>query len=58
VQVFQWLLPFFLAFGAGAMIYVIGSEMIPEAHSSGFGKDTMLFMIIGFITMMVLDVVL
>lgn len=58
VQVFQWLLPFFLAFGAGAMIYVIGSEMIPEAHSSGFGKDTMLFMIIGFITMMILDVLL
>ena len=58
VQVFQWLLPFFLAFGAGAMIYVIGSEMIPEAHSSGFGKDTMLFMVIGFITMMVLDVAL
>lgn len=58
VQFFQWLLPFFLAFGAGAMIYVIGSEMIPEAHSSGFGKDTMLFMIIGFITMMILDVVL
>ncbi|MCS7138743.1 MAG: ZIP family metal transporter [Crenarchaeota archaeon] len=58
VQVFQWLLPFFLAFGAGAMIYVIGSEMIPEAHSGGFGKDTMFFMIIGFITMMILDVVL
>jgi ZIP family zinc transporter len=58
VQVFQWLLPFFLAFGAGAMIYVIGGEMIPEAHSSGFGKTTMLFMIIGFIVMMVLDVIL
>lgn len=58
VQAFRWLLPFFLAFGAGAMIYVIGSEMIPEAHSSGFGKDTMLFMVIGFVTMMILDVIL
>lgn len=58
VQAFQWLLPFFLSFGAGAMIYVIGSEMIPEAHSSGFGKDTMLFMIIGFVTMMILDFVI
>lgn len=58
VQVFQWLLPFFLAFGAGAMIYVIGGEMIPEAHSGGFGKTTMLFMVAGFIVMMILDVVL
>lgn len=58
VQVFQWLLPFFLAFGAGAMIYVIGGEMIPEAHSGGFGKTAMLFLILGFILMMLLDVVL
>ncbi len=58
VQVFKWLLPFFLAFGAGAMIYVIGGEMIPEAHSGGFGKTTMLFMVVGFIIMMVLDVIL
>jgi len=58
VQVFQWLLPFFLSFGAGAMIYVIGSEMVPEAHSSGFGKDAMLFMVVGFVTMMALDVLL
>lgn len=57
VQFFQWLLPFFLAFGAGAMIYVIGGEMIPEAHSGGFGKVTMLFMVVGFIVMMILDTV-
>ncbi|MGB9717705.1 MAG: ZIP family metal transporter [Thermoproteota archaeon] len=58
VHSFQWLLPFSLSFGAGAMIYVIGSEMIPEAHSSGFGKDTMLFMVLGFIIMMILDALL
>lgn len=56
VYIFQWLLPFFLALAAGAMIYVIGGEMIPEAHSGGFGKITMLFMVIGFVIMMILDV--
>ncbi|MGC8577788.1 MAG: ZIP family metal transporter [Thermoproteota archaeon] len=58
VQVFLWLLPFFMAVGAGAMVYVIGGEMIPEAHSGEHGKITTFFMIIGFILMMILDVVL
>jgi ZIP family zinc transporter len=58
VQIFRWFLPFFMAIGAGAMVYVIGSEMIPEAHSSGLGKTTMLFMIVGFILMMILDIIL
>ena len=52
------LLPFFLAFAAGAMIYVVVSELIPESQSNE-KKDLMaLFTIIGFSVMMVLDVAL
>lgn len=55
VQVF---LPFFLAFAAGAMIYVVVSELIPESQSNE-KKDLMaIFTIIGFSIMMILDVAL
>ena len=52
------LLPFFLSFAAGAMIYVVVSELIPESQTNE-KKDLMaLFTIIGFAVMMVLDVAL
>lgn len=52
------LLPFFLSFAAGAMIYVVVSELIPESQTNE-KKDLMaLFTIIGFSIMMVLDVAL
>lgn len=52
------LLPFLLSFAAGAMIYVVVEELIPESQSN-YKKDLMaLFTLIGFITMMVLDVAL
>lgn len=50
------LLPFFLSFAAGAMIYVVVSELIPESQSNE-KKDLMaIFTIIGFSIMMILDV--
>ena len=50
-------LPFLLAFSAGAMISVVASELIPESASSN--KNLATFgLIIGFIVMMVLDVTL
>lgn len=50
------LLPFLLAFAAGAMIYVVIEELIPESQTNK-KKDLMaLFSIIGFSIMMVLDV--
>ena len=52
------LLPFFLSFAAGAMIYVVVSELIPESQSNE-KKDLMaIFTIIGFTIMMILDVAL
>ncbi len=52
------LLPFFLSFAAGAMIYVVISELIPESQSNE-KKDLMaLFTIIGFSIMMLLDTAL
>ncbi len=51
-------LPFFLSFAAGAMIYVVVSELIPESQTNE-KKDLMaLFTIIGFAIMMILDVAL
>ncbi|MHA1769120.1 MAG: ZIP family metal transporter, partial [Candidatus Thorarchaeota archaeon] len=49
------LLPYGLAFAAGAMIFVVGDEMIPESHSSGNARIATWGLMIGFIIMMVLD---
>ena len=52
----RFLLPFLLAFAAGAMIYVVVEELIPESQTNK-KKDLMaLFTLIGFSIMMVLDV--
>ena len=52
------LLPFLLAFAAGAMIYVVVEELIPESQSNE-KKDLMaLFTLIGFSIMMILDLAL
>jgi zinc transporter, ZIP family len=52
------LLPYLLSFAAGAMIYVVIEELIPESQSNE-KKDLMaLFSIIGFSIMMILDIAL
>ncbi|XP_061666785.1 zinc transporter ZIP11 isoform X2 [Syngnathoides biaculeatus] len=50
------LLPYALAFAAGAMVYVVVDDIIPEAQVSGNGKLASLTSILGFIVMMSLDV--
>lgn len=51
------LMPFFLSFAAGAMIYVVISELIPESH--GINKWLCsLFTLLGFLIMMLLDIAL
>lgn len=52
------LLPFFLSFAAGAMIYVVVSELIPESQSNEKKELMALFTIIGFAIMMALDIAL
>ena len=47
-------LPYLLGFAAGAMLYVVVEEMIPQAHSRA---GTCGF-VMGFLVMMVLDVAL
>lgn len=54
----QNVLPILLCFAAGAMIYVVVEELIPESQSNKC-KDLMAFFtLIGFVVMMVLDVAL
>jgi ZIP family zinc transporter len=54
----QILLPYLLAFAAGAMIYVVTCEIIPESQTNN-RKDLMtLFTLMGFSIMMVLDIAL
>ncbi len=58
VVVMQPLLPYALAFAAGAMIFVSVEEVIPESHSGGHGDIATIGAIIGFAVMMTLDVAL
>ncbi|XP_017767289.1 PREDICTED: zinc transporter ZIP11 isoform X2 [Eufriesea mexicana] len=49
-------LPYALAFAAGAMIYVVIDDIVPEAHQSGNGKLASWAAVVGFLVMMSLDV--
>lgn len=56
---FNPILPYALAFAAGAMIYVVAEELIPEAQSEKQHSDIVTIgVIIGFTLMMILDVAL
>lgn len=50
--------PYMLAFAAGAMLYVVVEELIPEAHSGKHSNMPTIGFAIGFAAMMVLDVAL
>ena len=52
------LLPFMLSFAAGAMIYVVTEELIPESQQNERKAAMTLFTLAGFAVMMVLDVAL
>ncbi|MEE0775938.1 MAG: ZIP family metal transporter, partial [Bacillota bacterium] len=49
------ILPYALAFAAGAMIYVVFAEINPEAHSNGNKKTVAALSMLGFAVMMFLD---
>ncbi len=52
------LLPYLLSFAAGAMIYVVVEELIPEMHSGGKSQIGVIGLTIGFSIMMILDIAL
>ena len=54
----QRLLPYMLAFAAGAMIYVVVAELIPESQSNERSDIMAIATLVGFSVMMVLDVAL
>ena len=57
VSASQVLLPWGLTFAAGAMIYVISNEIIPETHRHGHHKAATTGLIVGVVVMLFLDVV-
>ena len=52
------ILPYALAFAAGAMIFVVVEELIPDSQSSNNTDLATLSLMIGFTIMMILDVAL
>ena len=52
------LLPYLLSFAAGAMIYVVVEELIPEAQSGKHSNIATIGVAVGFVLMMILDVAL
>lgn len=58
VYFFRPLLPYALSFAAGAMIYVVVEELIPEAQQGKHGNLPTIGAMLGFAVMMMLDVAL
>ncbi|MCR4399600.1 MAG: ZIP family metal transporter [Syntrophomonadaceae bacterium] len=50
------LLPYALAFAAGAMVFVVVEEVVPESQRNGNADLATLAAMLGFVVMMVLDV--
>jgi ZIP family zinc transporter len=57
-KIFVPILPFLLAFSAGAMLYVVVEELIPEMSEGEHSHIGVLLFTVGFSLMMVLDVAL
>ena len=52
------ILPYLLSFAAGAMIYVVVEELIPESQSGKHSNLSTISLAIGFVLMMILDIAL
>ncbi|MGV3061732.1 ZIP family metal transporter, partial [Streptococcus hyovaginalis] len=52
------ILPYALSFAAGAMIFVVVEELIPESQTNGNTDIATLGLMMGFVIMMVMDVAL
>ena len=58
IEYLSGIYPYMLAFAAGAMIYVVVEELIPESHNGRHSNLPTIAFAIGFALMMVLDVAL
>ena len=52
------ILPYALSFAAGAMIFVVVEELIPDSQNNGNTDIATLGLMVGFVLMMILDVAL
>lgn len=57
-SIIQPALPYLLSFAAGAMIYVVIEELIPEAQTGDHSNIGTIGAAVGFVVMMILDVAL
>ncbi len=58
VYVMKPLLPYAMGFAAGAMIYVISDEIVPETHRAGHERLATFGLILGLVLMLYLDIIL
>ena len=58
VILFRPILPYAMAFAAGAMIFVVVEDLVPESHREGNVDLATMGVMIGFAVMMLLDVAL
>jgi len=56
VTLVEPLLPYAMGFAAGAMLFVISDEIIPETHRSGYERVATLGLMVGVIVMLYLDI--
>ncbi|MFQ5797079.1 MAG: ZIP family metal transporter [Bacteroidota bacterium] len=56
VQVAQPILPYAMGFAAGAMLYVISDEIVPETHRKGHERLATFGTVLGVIVMLYLDI--
>lgn len=55
VSISKVLIPYGLAFAAGAMLFVTSEEIIPETHSRGNPREATIGLMFGFVAMMFLE---